>query len=449
MSAAATQKHSAPFLPQITANSNRRRGSTQYRMRQEKDAHQTASVSGHSAPILSKAETAQFRSSLKQNTCVEMLQEGYHRSFSELFCLLSSDQDRRAAAEPGSAVRLQTPLEEQRDKVETIRLHLSQSEEAERKGSWSTACEQRLFLGQYFSAPEDLWLSLHFYHSCTDREQGRHSRLSTEARACMAELYLQQGELEQARQQVELCIKQARDRSCVDSAGRPLRLRALQTLWRIYSRLADVQLDAADYSEALTLLHKGYSTAAESEDKQIEGEATYRLGLTYQRAGDHDTAKQFFNTCMQIYGTLQDADGLGKAYRAMAKCMESEGNVHETVQCLETLADISRSNGLQHTLADAYLCLGSIYYKTSRYRRACEFFLRGYEAACVLEDAALLQKAQVLVASARAHALIGKYNDDVESATPAALRRLLAWKESRVHQELDTDPADNTTTACS
>lgn len=29
-----------------------------------------------------------------------------------------------------------------------------------------------------------------------------------------------------------------------------------------------------------------------AEDKQVEGEAAYQLGLTYQRAGDTETAKQ-------------------------------------------------------------------------------------------------------------------------------------------------------------
>ncbi len=68
------------------------------------------------------------------------------------------------------------------------------------------------------------------------------------------------GELEQARQQAELCIKHAEDGGWLDSAGRPLRLRARQALWRIYSRLADAPLD---YNEALMLLHKGYSMATE------------------------------------------------------------------------------------------------------------------------------------------------------------------------------------------
>ncbi|XP_038588532.1 tetratricopeptide repeat protein 29-like isoform X1 [Micropterus salmoides] len=443
MNGVVTQRHMGPFLPEITAHSNKQRRSTQYsRMKQKKGSLQTGSLSD--SQILSKTEIALFRSSRKQNICVEMLQEGYHRSFSELFGLLSSDQDRRIAAEPGSAVRLQTPLDEQWDKLETMRLHLCQAEQAERIGSWSVVCEQRLVLGQYFSAPEDLWLSFHFYHSCVDRKQGGCSRPATEARACMAELYLQQGELEQARQQAEQCIKQAEDGGWIDSAGRPLRLLARQALWRIYSRLADASLDAKDYNEALKLLHKGYSTAAESEDKQIEGEASYRLGLTYQNAGHHDTAKQFFNTCIQIYGTLQDEDKLGRSYMDMAKSLESEGNIDETVQCLNKLADISRNNGLQNNLVDAYLYLGNIYYTMGQYERACEYFLQGYEVACDLEDVALLQKAQVLVASARAHSLIRKYSADVVSATPTAVRRLLAWKETRGRQEISTDSTDNT-----
>ncbi|KAF0028984.1 hypothetical protein F2P81_018089 [Scophthalmus maximus] len=176
-----------------------------------------------------------FRNSLKQNVCVRMLQEGNHRSFSELFYLLQAERDRRAAAEPSSALssELRPLLEEQREKLETVRLHMCEAEQAERTG-----------------------------------------------------------ELEEARQQAELCIRQAEDGGWLDLSGRPLRLRARQTLWRIYDQLAVAPMDAANYSEALELLHKGYSMATESDDKQIEGEAAHRLGLAYQRTGDHNTAKK-------------------------------------------------------------------------------------------------------------------------------------------------------------
>nr|XP_020512545.1 tetratricopeptide repeat protein 29-like [Labrus bergylta] len=411
MNAAVAQRHAASFLPDITQNRKRHRKSFHHSWMKETLGAAVASDPSDDL-LLSRADVSKFKNPLKQIVCVEMLQEGFHRSYSELFFLLTCDQNRRAA----------TPLEEQQDKLETMRRHLSRAEQAERTSSWTVACEQRLFLGGFFSSVEDLWISLHFYHSCAEREHGGRSRPATEARVCLSEVYLQTGDVEQARQQAERCIQQVEEGGWLDSDGRPLRLRGRMVLWRIYSRMADSLLDAEDYNEALTLLHRGYSMAAASEDKQVEAEAAYRLGLTNQRAGDHNTAKQFFNMCMKIFGTLEDADGLGKSYKAMAKSLESEENVDETVRCLEKLADISLKSGLQHNLVDAYLSLGNIYFNRSQYLRACEFFLQGYEVARDLGDIPLLEKSQVFVATARAQCLIRKYTADLKSATPTALQ---------------------------
>ncbi|XP_034713220.1 tetratricopeptide repeat protein 29 [Etheostoma cragini] len=334
MNAAVTKRQTGRFLPEITPKSNKRRKGTHYsRMKQED------SLGSGSSPLISRGEISQFRNSPKQNICVQLLREGYPRAFSEIFSLLAADRDRRDAAEPGSDLRLQTPLDRQLDKLETMKRHLSRAEEAERTCSWMVVCDQRLMLGWYFSAPEDLWLSLHFFHSCTDREQGSHSRPATEARVCMAETYLKLGELERARQQAELCLQQVEDAGWADSDGRPLRLRACEALWRIYSRLADAPLEAADHDQGLKLLYKGYGMATECR-------------------------------------------------------------------------------------------------YTSQYTRAYEYFLQGYEVACELGDVALLQKAQVLVASARAHSQIWKFRADVESASPPALGRLIAWKERGRQQGL-------------
>lgn len=54
-------------------------------------------------------------------------------------------------------------------------------------------CEQRLFLGQFFSAPDDRWLSFHFYSSCLEKEQEGCRRPAIEARASVARLLLLQG----------------------------------------------------------------------------------------------------------------------------------------------------------------------------------------------------------------------------------------------------------------
>lgn len=46
---------------------------------------------------------------------------------------------------------------------------------------------------------------------------------------------------------------------------------------------------------------------------------------------------------------------------------------------------------------------------------------------------------QVLVGCARAKLLITTYSADVESATPDALDRLLAWKDRRIHHETEEE----------
>ncbi|XP_068443639.1 tetratricopeptide repeat protein 29 [Clinocottus analis] len=380
---------------------------------------------------MTRKEISLFRNSLKHNICVELLQDGYHRSFRELFSVLASEQRRlAAAAEQDSAVWLQPRLEEQPDKMEAMRQHLRRAEQAENISSWTSVCRQRLLLGQFFSSPQDSSLALHFLLSCAEaeKERGGASGPATEARVCLGEVYLQRGELQRARQQVELCIQQADVCGWLDSNRRPLRLRARGVLWRICSRQADEPLKAGDLKGALQLLHEGHRAANGSEDKTLQSEACYRLGLTYQSTGDHGRAQQFFKCCLEMCTALQDADGMGKCYKAIA----SQGkNTHDKLQCLEMMAAIYRSSGSQLHQADALLCLGNIYFKMSEYDRACEYFLQSYKLSCELEDLSLLEKAQVSLASARALSLIGEHRADLEASSNVGLRCLVIQKEAR------------------
>ncbi|XP_024866938.1 tetratricopeptide repeat protein 29 isoform X2 [Kryptolebias marmoratus] len=397
-------------------------------MEQLKELFRTRRLSEKSPPVPSQKDIALFKSSPKQFVCVELLQEGNHKAFSELISLLSSDHGRRAAVKPGSARLEAPPLEEQRDKLEAIGLHLGRAELAERTGSWTAACEQRLLLGRYFSAQRDFWLSLYFYHSCADRERGGRSKPATEARGYLSELYLQQGDLKRARQQAELFLKQAEEGGWLDSDGRPLRLWASRRLGKIYTLLGEALLADRDYDSAAALLHQGYDMAKQCEDRSMEGEVTFRLGLTSRSSGDQEAARQFFNSCIQIYSSLQDANKLVQTYKAMAKSSErwaqrharlrfafrsvfqrpraapfvlfvvfdSEGNIHETLRLLQKSADVCRSSKLQDKLADVCLYLGNIYYDMNQHLKACEYFLRAYKEACEAGDMALQLEAQVL-----------------------------------------------------
>ncbi|XP_047242318.1 tetratricopeptide repeat protein 29 isoform X2 [Girardinichthys multiradiatus] len=392
--------------------------------------------------ILSKKEIALFRNSPKQYVCVEMLQDGYHRAFSEVFSLLRSDRDQRSEELPGSS-RLQTPpLEEQREKLETLRLHLSRAEKAEREGSWTAVCEERLHLGRYFAHHEDFWLSFHFYHSCADREFGGRSKPATEARLHLADLYQQKGDLEEARQQAEMGLKQAEEGGWVDLDGRPLRLKACTELGKIYSLQGEVFLAAKDYDKAKKLFHQGSKMATEGEDKSVEGEAVFRQGLSLHSSEDHHAARKVFSTCIEIFSELQDVKGLVKTYKAIAKSLESEGNMEETLQVLEKSVDICRSSDQQGKLADICLYLGSIYRDLGQPLEACKYLLQGYKAACSAGDVTLLQKAQVKLGRTCALSLIRKYSSDMESSSLTSVKRLVAWKETRGHQDFCSDVAD-------
>nr|XP_057922749.1 tetratricopeptide repeat protein 29 [Doryrhamphus excisus] len=442
---------SGTALPEMTSRISRKRNrkglpttdKSARSLSKEEIAKKGRPTTDKSARSLSKEEIAKFINSQKQNICVGLLQYGFHRSFSEIFQLVRLDQERRGAAEVNSAVSLQTPLEEQQDKMESISRHLSLAEEAQRDGQWPQAYMQRLILGGYFTDEEDLWLSLHFYLTCTDaREEGCMGH-ATEARACLADLYLRQGRLGEARQQAQLCVQMADGGCWLDSSGRSLRHRARESLWSIYSRQADSCIQAGDYNKALRLLHSGYTTATESENKYIEGEAAYQLGLAYYSVGDHDTSEQYLNTSMEICRTTQYIDGLGKAYKAMAKLCESKGNLSNTIHLLETLVDISRRNSLHHHLVDACLCLGNVYTNMRQYDRARESLLQGYNVACDIGDKTLVHKAQASLASAHTRCIMRKYSTDVESDMALALSRLLDWKVTRGRHDATDDNVIN------
>uniref|UniRef100_A0A3Q3E1P7 Uncharacterized protein n=1 Tax=Hippocampus comes TaxID=109280 RepID=A0A3Q3E1P7_HIPCM len=383
-----------------------------------------------------------FINSRKQNICVGLLEHGFHRSFSELFLLLRLDQERREAAEINSALSLQTPLEEQHDKIKSIGLHLSRAEQAQRDGTGARPY-QRLHLGAYFTAElEDLWLSLHFYHTCTDAKEDGCMRHATEGRACLAELYLQQGA-----------------RAWLDSSGRPLPRRSRESLWAIYSRQSAAAAHACH--------HPGCKTKPfAAENKHIEGEAAYQLGLAYYSVGDFDTSEQvcalYLNTSMEICSTTEDFDGLGKAYKAVAKLCERyspKNYIRPTFMVTACVFSLLQGYNVACDIGDVTLVQKAqvcSQYNISLHFRIFFFFfyLRSQISTSTfitvflhknicnsIRTCALLPPigvVQVSLASAHTRCIVEKYSADVESTAPAALSRLLAWKVSRgLHEASD------------
>ncbi|XP_029940240.1 uncharacterized protein LOC115382575 [Salarias fasciatus] len=458
-------------------------------MKTGRASRQVGSPSDEPAPVMSRREIAQLTCSPKQLVCVEMLQEGNHRSFTELYSLLRSDRDRRAAAEPGSALCSQTPLEEQADKLQLIRKHLTRAEEEDRvhltrdrvhldqdqihltraeEEDRTGACEQRLLLARLLSAPEDAWLRLHFLHGA---EQDEGSRSSAERKLSLSEEYLKQGELHRARQQVELLLQQLGD-GYLDwnragwpppcwtpgTAAPPWCCSGGRTApsWRVGGHqhfiLCDDEDEDPNTSSSLFQSEtRGWRRRPRSSwDGPIRAQGTTTQPDRFRadpvtsperergRLGDESVCVQFFNSCMQICGTLGDTDGLLEARMATAECLESEGSHDEAVQCLEEVVEITRSNGLQEQLAETYMHLGNNYYNRARCRTACDYFLQSCQAARDAGNRSLLEDAQVMVGVCRARSSFESYMADVASSSPSALRRLRRYEAAGAERDPDS-----------
>ena len=63
-----------------------------------------------------------------------MLQEGFHKSFCELFALIKQQEDDRLAAGPESLMWTMVLLKDEHEKLDMLKLHLTRAETAARKG---------------------------------------------------------------------------------------------------------------------------------------------------------------------------------------------------------------------------------------------------------------------------------------------------------------------------
>lgn len=63
-----------------------------------------------------------------------MLQDGYHKSFSELFALIKQQEEERLAQGEESLMWTQTMLKDRHQELDKLKFHLTKAEEAMRKG---------------------------------------------------------------------------------------------------------------------------------------------------------------------------------------------------------------------------------------------------------------------------------------------------------------------------
>ncbi|XP_051024642.1 tetratricopeptide repeat protein 29 [Acomys russatus] len=389
---------------------------------------------------LSKEEVAAYRNSYRKSVCVDMLRDGYHKSFTELFELMEQWDSLRRASERQSLFWLQKPLEEQPDKLDNFYHYLTRAEAAERKGYYEEVYNNLYALACYFDNPEDKWVRNHFYERCFNIAQlikVDGGKKEAEAQAHMGLLFEEEGDLLEAAQHYEAFHELTQGRIWKDETGHYLNLLACESLLRTYRLLADRMLENKEYKQAIKILIKASEIAKEGSDKSMEGEASYYLGLAHLAAGEHETALTVLHRYCEIATSMDDDLSLGRAYEAIAKVLQSQGEMTEAIKYLEKVVKIARNNFQSLDVIRACTMLGDIYNEKGKYSKATEYFQQAFSVTVELMTTALMDETKVHYGIARAHQMMLTMNGYIESADMNSLSCLLAWKESRTHTEYD------------
>ncbi|XP_065592113.1 tetratricopeptide repeat protein 29 [Cyrtonyx montezumae] len=390
---------------------------------------------------LSKQEAAANRNSYKENICIDMLRQGYHKSFSELFTLIQKWNALREAAGPGSAIWQQQSLEEQPDKLDQLYHFLTRAEAAQRAGHSKEVYDNQLNMAYCFNDPEEKQLRNYFYEQCfitarLIKTDG--GKRQAQAHAHMGLIKEEQGNFMKAAEHYEAFYQLTEGSTWKDETGRTYSSLACEHLWRIYTLLADKMLENKEQQQAIKMLIKATRMAKNGGDKKMEGEAAYSLSLVYRFAGDEKTALSILNSSVKIFTALCDSSGLRRAYEAIDKILVSQGKVAESLTHLEEFKKVAENAHLTQSVLDACVMIGNIYNERGNYDKALEYFTRAFEAAKLLNNLSLVDETRTYCGIAKAHKLMVAFNSHIGAEDPISLKCLLAWKDNR--SDMCTDP---------
>lgn len=389
---------------------------------------------------LSKEEVAAHRNSYRKSICVDMLRDGYHKSFTELFALMEQWDALRHAAEVRSLFWMQRPLEEQPDKLDNFYHYLTRAEAAERQEYYEEVYNNLYALACYFDNSEDKWVRNHFYERCFSVAQlikVDGGKKEAEAQAHMGLLFEEEGELLEAAQHYEAFHELTQGQIWKDETGHSLNLLACESLVRTCRLLSDRMLESKEYKQAIKILIKASEIAKEGNDRGMEGKAALYLGSAHLAAGEYETALTVLRRYSEIATSMDDDLNLGRAYEAIAKVLQSQGQMTEAIKYLEKVVKIARNNFQSLDMIRVSTMLGDIYNEKGQYSKASEYFQQAFSTTVELTKTALMDETKVHYGIARAHQLMLTMTSYIESADMDSLNCLLSWKESRTQIKYD------------
>lgn len=401
----------------------------------QKKKKQTEKDPSFSQPMLTKRQTTAYRNTYRHNLCVDMLQNGFHLSFCELFALIKRQEDQRLESGPESLMWSITLLKDQHDKLDVLKYHLTRAETAQRKGDYREVYRERYELARYFQTSNDKWLADHFFDTCLDTSNlitDDEGKMRAEGFCNVALSHEENADFYNAAEHFEAYYDLSKEnKDWTTGDGISFYTDSCIHLFRIYTTIGE-RLAQEDPELMLEYLTKAYNSAKESEQQKLEGEAAYRLGLASDTAGDSDTALKHLETYLKICRASDDKEGIGKACDAIAKTFARQGRVEESIEYLKQFVNVAEKSGQEHAYSKACHNLGNIYNTLGMYEEATKYFDKAYNLSRSMGEMSSINVNRVQFGVAMAHKMLQGTQSHIVMNHQQALERLIEWKSSRV-----------------
>ncbi|KAK6976064.1 tetratricopeptide repeat protein 29 [Biomphalaria glabrata] len=412
--------------------------------RRDKQAADKSALLRSALPVLRKQDIAKFRNSYKHNLCLDMLTEGFHLSFCELINLIRQQHERREAAGPESFIWTKPVLPDQPDKLEMMKMYLTRAEAASRIGHYLDEYQSRYDLAQSFKDnPDDQWLVDHFFTTCLEVamkvpvEVG--GKIQSEGH-CNVGLCLQKrGNFREAAKHFEAYHKLAANykNEWKMSNGTSFYTDSCIKLYHIYTIIGAELARSAEQEErdlSLETLKQALEMAKNSLDKKLEGEASYNLGMAFQKINDLDTAlSHLFNFYESCQGD-SNSEGIGRACDSIAKIYARQGNKEKSVEFLKRFVELTEKTGLEKEYCLACHNLGNVCNSVGNYDEATEYFSKAYNISRALGDPISTNVNRVQYGIAMAHRMMGKFANHIVVGGKTCITRLAEWKSVRTDE---------------
>lgn len=384
-------------------------------------------------------DTARYRSSYKHNLCLDMLQEGFHQAFCQLFNLL--EKENKLFNQGDNEVMVQR-IEDQPEKLDTLKENLIIAEIANRRGRLDQAYRSQLTLAEYFSIKGDSWLSNHFYYKCLDislKMMGDGRRTEAEANYNLGISSEKDKKLDQAVTYMEIFYTLSKDKNWENVDGENLHKNGCESLNRMYTTIAE-QIEEGDPDQAIEYLKKAFDMAKEGANEKHIGTAGFRLGQAYDENGAPDAAIKYFVNYLEICNTARDDVGKGQAYQALARAHHVKGDVNNAIQYLTMFLDTAERMGQKEARSAACSGLGALHNSLGQHVQASEYFRQAFESSKEGNKPDMIEDSRTEFGICSAHELFDKFTSLVVQNDKAANTRVMTWRDSRSELSVD-EPA--------